>query len=60
MITSTQETECLPAEDVTITEDVTHDDQYESMKAIINGNARRKLYFNPAYFEPHLLAVSTV
>lgn len=58
LISSTQETECLPEEDVSITEDISHDDQIENMKALINGNSRRKLYFNPAYFEPHLLAVS--
>uniref|UniRef100_A0A336LWW9 CSON004347 protein n=1 Tax=Culicoides sonorensis TaxID=179676 RepID=A0A336LWW9_CULSO len=56
LINSTQETECLPEEDVSITEDISHDDQVENMKALINGNSRRKLYFNPAYFEPHLLA----
>ncbi|XP_063698253.1 uncharacterized protein LOC134829185 [Culicoides brevitarsis] len=55
--TNTQnDTECLPEEDVSITEDLSHDDQIENMKALINGNSRRKLYFNPAYFEPHLLA----
>lgn len=58
IISSTQESECLPEEDVSITEDISHDDQIENMKALINGNSRRKLYFNPAYFEPHLLAVS--
>lgn len=50
--------ECIPEENVSITEDMTHEEQLENMKSIINGNARRKLYFNPAYFEPHLLAVS--
>lgn len=55
-----QETECLPEEECSITEDMSHDDQIENMKALINGNSRRKLYFNPAYFEPHLLAVSNV
>lgn len=55
---STQETECLPEENVSIVEDLTSDDKLENMKAIVNGTMRRKLYFNPAYFEPHLLMVS--
>ncbi|KAJ6644246.1 hypothetical protein Bhyg_09213 [Pseudolycoriella hygida] len=50
-----QETECLPEENVSIVEDLTSDDKLENMKAIVNGTMRRKLYFNPAYFEPHLL-----
>lgn len=54
---STQETECLPEENVSIVEDLTSDDKLENMKAIVNGTMRRKLYFNPAYFEPHLLMV---
>ena len=53
-----QETECLPEENVSIVEDLTSDDKLENMKAIVNGTMRRKLYFNPAYFEPHLLMVS--
>lgn len=32
------------------------DDKPETVRAI--GNTRKKLYFNPAYFEPHLLMVS--
>lgn len=55
---SAQETECLPEENVSIVEDLTSDDKLENMKAIVNGTMRRKLYFNPAYFEPHLLMVS--
>lgn len=53
----TQETECLPEENVSIIEDMTTEDKIENMKAIVNGTMRRKLYFNPAYFEPHLLLV---
>lgn len=55
---STQETECLPQENVSIIEDMTTEDKIENMKAIVNGTMRRKLYFNPAYFEPHLLLVN--
>lgn len=53
----TQETECLPEENVSIIEDMTNEDKLENMKAIVSGTMRRKLYFNPAYFEPHLLLV---
>lgn len=53
----TQETECLPEENVSIIEDMTTEDKIENMKAIVSGTMRRKLYFNPAYFEPHLLMV---
>lgn len=56
----TQETECLPEENVSIVEDMSSEDKLENMKAIVNGTMRRKLYFNPAYFEPHLLLVSIV
>lgn len=55
---ASQETECLPEENVSIVEDMTSEDKLENMKAIVNGTMRRKLYFNPAYFEPHLLIVS--
>lgn len=52
------ETECLPEENVSIVEEhLSPDDKLENMKAIVNGTLRRKLYFNPAYFEPHLLMV---
>lgn len=54
---SSQETECLPEENVSIVEDMSSEDKLENMKAIVNGTMRRKLYFNPAYFEPHLLMV---
>lgn len=53
----TQETECLPEENVSIVEDMSSEDKLENMKAIVNGTIRRKLYFNPAYFEPKLLLV---
>lgn len=55
---SSQDTECLPEENVSIIEDMTTEDKLENMKAIVNGTMRRKLYFNPAYFEPHLLMVN--
>jgi hypothetical protein len=54
---SSQESERLPEEGVSITEEMTNEDKLENMKAIVNGSTRRKLYFNPAYFEPHLLLV---
>ncbi|XP_055608316.1 uncharacterized protein LOC129755719 [Uranotaenia lowii] len=50
-----QDTECLPEENVSIVEDINNDEKLENMKSIVNGTMRRKLYFNPAYFEPHLL-----
>lgn len=56
----TQETECLPEENVSIIEDMTTEDKLENMKAIVSGTMRRKLYFNPAYFEPHLLMVCKI
>ena len=57
-LSPTQETECIPEENVSIIEDMTTEDKLENMRAIVNGTMRRKLYFNPAYFEPHLLVVS--
>jgi hypothetical protein len=54
---SSQESERLPEENVSITEEMTNEDKLENMKAIVSGSTRRKLYFNPAYFEPHLLLV---
>lgn len=57
---ASQETECLPEANVSIIEDMTTEDKLENMKAIVNGTMRRKLYFNPAYFEPHLLMVRTI
>ncbi|XP_070496558.1 uncharacterized protein sha [Chironomus tepperi] len=44
--------ECIPDEDINITEDTDSKSNY----GIQNSNTRRKLYFNPAYFEPELLA----
>lgn len=54
------DTECLPEENVSIVEDISNDEKLESMKSIVNGTMRRKLYFNPAYFEPQLLVVSNL
>lgn len=54
---ATQEQECLPVENVSIVEDMMSEEKLEQMRAMINGTVRKKLYFNPAYFEPHLLAV---
>lgn len=53
------DSECLPEEDVSITEE--NSEKYgtmnsESSRSFHNGTVRRKLYFNPAYFEPSLLA----
>lgn len=53
---STQETECIPEENVSIIEDMSAEEKIQNMKAVVNGT-RRKLYFNPAYFEPQLLMV---
>lgn len=47
------DSECLPEEDVSITEDC--DNKIDNSRTFHNGNVRRKLYFNPAYFEPSLL-----
>lgn len=54
------EEDCLPEENVSIVDEMSAEDKLESMKAIVNGTIRRKLYFNPAYFEPDLLAVSFI
>lgn len=35
-----------------------NEEKIENMKSVVNGSMRRKLYFNPAYFEPQLLEVS--
>lgn len=48
------DSECLPEEDVSITED--SDNKSDNSRTFHNGSVRRKLYFNPAYFEPSLLA----
>uniref|UniRef100_A0A1A9WP91 Uncharacterized protein n=1 Tax=Glossina brevipalpis TaxID=37001 RepID=A0A1A9WP91_9MUSC len=53
---SSQENECLPVENVAIIEDMMTEEKLENLRAMVNGNVRKKLYFNPAYFEPHLLA----
>lgn len=52
------EEDCLPEENVSIVDEMSSEDKLETMKAIVNGTIRRKLYFNPAYFEPDLLVVS--
>lgn len=48
---SNQESERLPEENVSITEEI-NEEKSDSVRAMVNGNVRRKLYFNPAYFEP--------
>ncbi|XP_060516715.1 uncharacterized protein LOC132696102 isoform X2 [Cylas formicarius] len=45
--------ERLPQEDVSIVETLEARD--EADLKFLAGNVRKKLYFNPAYFEPHLL-----
>lgn len=52
---SQEQSECLPEEDVSITEDGDKNDGSNN-RTFQNGTTRRKLYFNPAYFEPELLA----
>ncbi|KAK9873836.1 hypothetical protein WA026_002194 [Henosepilachna vigintioctopunctata] len=48
--------ERLPEENVSIVETLEgREDKSDDMRGL-NGTIRRKLYFNPAYFEPHLLA----
>ncbi|CAG9799184.1 unnamed protein product [Chironomus riparius] len=49
---SSNNQECIPDEDINITED----NDSKSSYGLQNNNTRRKLYFNPAYFEPELLA----
>ncbi|SPP74002.1 uncharacterized protein LOC117578495 [Drosophila guanche] len=51
-----QDTECLPPENVAVIEDLMSEEKMENLRAMVSGNVRKKLYFNPAYFEPHLLA----
>lgn len=51
--------EKLPEENVSIVETLEgRDNQIDSFRAL-TGTVRRKLYFNPAYFEPQLLMVSS-
>ena len=51
--------ERLPEENVSIVETLEgREERPETVRAITNGTARRKLYFNPAFFEPELLIVS--
>lgn len=47
--------ERLPEENVSIVE--TFDFRDDKPESVPIGNTRKKLYFNPAYFEPHLLLV---
>lgn len=54
----TQDNECIPEENVSIVDDMTTEDKLDALRALANGSIiRKKLYFNPAYFEPHLLMV---
>ncbi|KAK6643722.1 hypothetical protein RUM43_005232 [Polyplax serrata] len=48
--------ERLPEENVSIVETLEAKEAHaEAIKAICSSNGRRKLYFNPSYFEPELL-----
>ncbi|XP_050541712.1 uncharacterized protein LOC126905746 [Daktulosphaira vitifoliae] len=45
-----------PEEDVSIVETLENkEDQCDNIRSIVCANPRRKLYFNPAYFQPELL-----
>ncbi|CAH0551402.1 unnamed protein product [Brassicogethes aeneus] len=47
--------ECLPEENVSIVETLEcREDRPDNLRAL-SGTVRKKLYFNPAYFEPQLL-----
>lgn len=48
--------ERLPEEDVRVVE--TADNQHQQDVPVLPGAQRRKLYFNPAYFDRQLLLVS--
>lgn len=48
--------ERLPEEDVRVVE--TADNQHQQDIPVLPGTQRRKLYFNPAYFDRQLLLVS--
>lgn len=51
--------ERIPEENVSIVETPEgREDRPETVRNINNGTFRRKLYFNPAYFDPELLLVS--
>ncbi|XP_018330786.1 uncharacterized protein LOC108740802 [Agrilus planipennis] len=47
--------EKLPEENVSIVETTEHREEETDHLKAITGNTRKKLYFNPAYFEPQLL-----
>ncbi|XP_043862744.1 uncharacterized protein LOC120457760 isoform X1 [Drosophila santomea] len=51
-----QDNECLPPENVAVIDELMSEEKLENLRAMVSGNVRKKLYFNPAYFEPHLLA----
>ncbi|XP_016947852.1 uncharacterized protein LOC108023099 isoform X2 [Drosophila biarmipes] len=51
-----QDNECLPPENVAVIDELMTEEKLENLRAMVSGNVRKKLYFNPAYFEPHLLA----
>ncbi|XP_044249289.1 uncharacterized protein sha [Drosophila takahashii] len=51
-----EDNECLPAENVAVIDELMTEEKLENLRAMVSGNVRKKLYFNPAYFEPHLLA----
>ncbi|KAL5290175.1 hypothetical protein ACFFRR_009870 [Megaselia abdita] len=51
-----QDNECIPQENVSIVEDMCNEDKLDALRALANSTTiRKKLFFNPAYFEPHLL-----
>lgn len=57
----TPDNECIPEENVSIVEDMSPEDKIDALRALANSTTlRKKLYFNPAYFEPHLLMVCIV
>lgn len=54
--------EKLPEENVSIIETIEDRDDRDTIKCFngASSTTRKKLYFNPAYFEPHLLLVSNL
>ena len=51
--------ERLPEENVSIVETLDNrEERPETVRAMAFANTRKKLYFNPAYFEPELLMVN--